>query len=175
MSTGAKWGLLISWAAILLFGMLIYSQRQLSPFDPNGLLLHASTAPSFDKAVVQALKQQGVSAASIVHISNDNDCYCNTLAKPHQTELLAKLSASGFQAISLNVEKVPMLQTLISSIPALAVIDSDFQLRYLGPYANGYGCVTGDTLVEAISQYATKAAYPGAVINTEAKGCFCHA
>jgi len=175
MSVGVKWGLLIGWAATLLFTMLAYSQRQLSPFDPQGILLHASTDPMFDETVVQALKRQGVTAASIVHISTEDACYCDTLAQPHQTQLLAKLSTVDYRAVTLDLNKVPSLEKLIPSIPALIVIDNDYQLRYLGPYANGYGCVTGDTLVEAISQYATKGIYPGAVINTEAKGCFCDA
>ncbi|MEC8788091.1 MAG: DUF6436 domain-containing protein, partial [Pseudomonadota bacterium] len=45
--------------------------------------------------------------------------------------------------------------------------------RYLGPYATGYGCFTGKNLVEQVVSYTTQLPYNGAVINTDATGCFC--
>lgn len=175
MSAPLRWVLLVTWAVLLLLGLMVYSQRQLSFFDPQGILLHASTNATFDETVVRALKNQGITGASIVHVGPKNDCYCDTLTKPHQAQLQAKLRVKGYRATQLNLEHAPELKALISSVPALIIIDSHAQLRYLGPYAIGYGCLTGNTLVEAISQYASARPYPGAIINADASGCFCQA
>ena len=39
---------MLLWAVSLLTALLVYGQRQLSSFDPNGDLLHRTTAPNFD-------------------------------------------------------------------------------------------------------------------------------
>ena len=71
------------------------------------------------------------------------------------------------------MEDVPELAALIEAVPALIVLDKQAQLRYLGPYATGYGCFTGKNLVEQVVSYTTQLPYNGAVINADASGCFC--
>ena len=62
---------------------------------------------------------------------------------------------------------------MIPAVPALIILDEHSNLRYLGPYATGYGCFTGKDLVDQIVGYTTQSPYNGAVINTDAEGCFC--
>lgn len=167
------WALLFLWAVGLLTALLVYGQRQLTQFDPNGTLLHRSTSPTFDEDIVSLLKDNGVDAGSIIHVGTTQDCYCKTLTTPHQTQLLNKLKASAYNLKTLNIEEIPALQQLVSTVPALMVVDNHFNLRYLGPYATGYGCFTGKSLVDQVVSYTQTNAYQGAVINADAEGCFC--
>jgi len=173
MSTRLSWVLLIVWAVTLLAAMLVYGQRQLSVFDPEGSLLYASTYPDFDHRVVSLLRNHGITGASIVHVGTQSQCYCEWLTTAHQTQLSNRLDSAQYRIAQVTIETLPALQQLLPSIPALIVIDDNNQLRYLGPYSTGYGCFTGKTLVEEIAAYTTQRPYTGAVINTDAEGCFC--
>lgn len=175
MAIRASWLLLFVWAACLLVGLLLYSQNQLSEFDPKGVLLHASTEANFDTDIAHVLQQEGIPPASIIHVSTSKTCYCDTLAQPHQQQLLAQLESDGYRSVELSLEQVPKLQSVMSATPVLIVIDDEYQLRYLGPYATGYGCFTGKNVVEEVLQYTKAPAYPGAIINADGQGCFCHA
>ena len=168
-----KWGLLALWALSLLAGMLLYSQRQLSEFDPGMTLSQAAASPDFDARFVTLLETQGVQPGSIVHLQKDTGCYCNQLTDPHTRQLAASLEKDQFRFRRLSLDTVPELKALIPTFPAVAVVDKQRKLRYLGPYATGYGCFTGATLVESIAHIATSEKSLGAVINTSAEGCFC--
>ncbi|APD84746.1 thioredoxin [Alteromonas sp. Mex14] len=172
MHRKASWLLLILWAIGLLCALLVYGQRQLSEFDPNGELLHRTTAPDFDATLVAILEKQDIQPGSIIHVGTQSRCYCDTLTKPHQSQLLAKIG-DDYHQVRLNVEDIPELAAMLEALPALIVLDKHKQLRYLGPYATGYGCFTGKNLVEQVVNYTTQLPYAGAVINTDATGCFC--
>ncbi len=175
MAKRSSWLLLFAWAACILAGLLFYSQKQLSGFDPQGVLLHASTEASYGTDIARALQQNGIPSASIIHVSTSKACYCDTLAQPHQQALLAELETDGYRSVELSLEQVPELKSVMTATPALIVIDDEYQLRYLGPYATGYGCFTGKNVVEEVLQYTKTPAYPGAIINADGQGCFCHA
>jgi hypothetical protein len=173
MPKGLGWALLILWAVGILTALLTYGQKQLAEFDPSGVLLHQSTSPTFDEDIASLLKDVGVSAGSIVHIGTAQKCYCETLTAPHQTQLVDKLKTSAYSLVTLNIEDFPALQSVLTAVPALMVVDGNFNLRYLGPYATGYGCFTGKNLVEKVVSYTQSSRYQGAVINADAQGCFC--
>ena len=172
MRTRWGWALLMLWAVSLLTALLVYGQRQLSLFDPDGNLLHLTTAAEFDTQLVKVLNQASIKAGTIVHIGTSSRCYCESLTTPHQSELLNKLGTS-YEMVRVNVEDVPELKKMIPAVPALIILDEHSHLRYLGPYATGYGCFTGKDLVDQIVGYTTQSPYNGAVINTDAEGCFC--
>ncbi|WDT86315.1 DUF6436 domain-containing protein [Alteromonas sp. 009811495] len=167
------WTLLVLWAVSILTALLFYGQRQLSEFDPNGNLLHQSTSPTFDEDVIALLKDNGVSAGTIVHIGTSQDCYCETLTAPHQTQLIERFNLLDFNLMTFNIENTPSLKRILTRVPALMIVDNEFRLRYLGPYATGYGCFTGKNLVERIVTYTQSSPYQGAVVNADAEGCFC--
>ncbi|WP_218395835.1 DUF6436 domain-containing protein [Alteromonas lipotrueae] len=173
MSKKGSWTLLLVWAISLLSAVLFYSQRQISEFDPNGTLLHQSTSTTFDASLISLLKDYNVPAGSIVHVGTQENCYCDTLTDSHQTQLLNKLGKIGYSGLTLDIENVPELATVLPSVPALIVVDTLYNLRYLGPYATGYGCFTGKDLVDEISGYASSSSHINAVVKTEADGCFC--
>lgn len=174
MRQNIHWALLIGWAVSMLVALLLHGQRQISEFDPDGVLLHASTSPHFDSNFVAFLKEQNVEAGSIVHIGTASNCYCDSLTKPHQTQLLNRFENEQYQLTSMNIESAPNLKEMLSSVPALVIVDKDYQLRYLGPYATGYGCFTGKDMVDQVVTYTQQTPYQGAVINADAQGCFCH-
>lgn len=173
MSKSVSWVLLLLWAVGILTALLVYAQRQLTEFDPDGLLLHQSTSPNFDHQLTNILKQLDVRAASIVHIGSNQHCYCESLTTPHQTQLANYLESDAYTLQNINIEDAAPLRALLSQVPALIVIDKYYQLRYLGPYATGYGCFTGKNLVQQIISYTQTTPYHGAVINADAVGCFC--
>jgi len=172
MHKKTSWILLLLWAVSLLTALLVYGQRQLSSFDPNGDLLHRTTAPNFDASLVELLNEQNIAPGSVIHVGTQSRCYCERLTTPHQTQLLTKLG-NDFHQVRVNIEDVPELAAMLDAVPALIVLDMQNQLRYLGPYATGYGCFTGKNLVEQVVSYTTQLPYSGAVINTDATGCFC--
>ncbi|WOI37390.1 DUF6436 domain-containing protein [Alteromonas sp. CI.11.F.A3] len=174
MSKKGSWTLLLVWAISLLSAVLFYSQRQISEFDPKGTLLHQSTSVTFDASLITLLKNYDVPAGSIVHVGTQENCYCDTLTDPHQTQLINKLGQLDYSGFRLDIENVPELAAILPSVPALMVVDTQYNLRYLGPYATGYGCFTGKNLVDEISGYASNSSYINAVVKTEADGCFCN-
>ena len=173
MRKGLSWALLVVWAGSLLAAMLVYGQRQLSEFDPDGILLHKSTSVDFDSQLTLLLKSNDIPSASIIHVGASDNCYCETLTTPHQTQLLAKLDESKYQIVDITLDNVRGLGDFLTTVPALIVVDENYQLRYVGPYATGYGCFTGKNLVEQVASYTHQTPYVGAVINSDAVGCFC--
>ncbi|WP_420934633.1 DUF6436 domain-containing protein [Alteromonas sp. A081] len=173
MTKGLSWALLALWASSLLAAMLVYGQRQLSEFDPDGILLHHSTSPTFDSELTQLLKSSNIPSASIIHVGSSENCYCETLTAPHQTQLLNRLGESHYDIVNIALDTVKGLSNIITTVPALIVIDENYQLRYVGPYATGYGCFTGKNLVDQIVSYTHQLPYNGAIINSDATGCFC--
>ena len=173
MTKGLSWALLALWASSLLAAMLVYGQRQLSEFDPDGILLHHSTSPTFDSDFTQLLKNSNVPSASIIHVGSSESCYCESLTAPHQTQLLNRLGESQYGVVDIALDTVKGLSNIITTVPALIVIDENYQLRYVGPYATGYGCFTGKNLVDQVVSYTHQLPYNGAIINSDATGCFC--
>ncbi len=169
------WILLFLWASALIAGLVFYGKNQVTPFDPDGVLLHQSTDLAFDDRIVAELQANHISASTVLHIGSEKSCYCETVTEPHQAQLAKTLSEYGFISKQVSIESLPNLSKVITTIPALIVIDDQSNLRYLGPYATGLGCFTGQTLIGQIAQLATQTEYAGAVINADVEGCFCKA
>jgi hypothetical protein len=167
-----RWLLLIVWAGVILTAMLFYGLRQLTWFDPEMRLSQAASQVDFDRDFVALLHHAGVKNHSLIHLQDTQGCYCNKLSLAHQQLLQHSLLDEGYTLTTLNINKHPDIAAVMPSFPALAVIDELGQLRYLGPYSTGYGCFTGDDLVDDITQLI-EAPYYGATINTEAVGCYC--
>ncbi|MDY6926383.1 MAG: DUF6436 domain-containing protein [Pseudomonadota bacterium] len=165
--------IVVVWALGILSLLGIASVNQIKPFDPSMLLAQAASDPQFDSDFTQALTQAGVAPGTLVHMVSNGDCYCDQLTESHRQELSGELASAGYRLQQLSLAEHPDLSRYLDHYPALAVIDGAGQLRYLGPYAIGYGCFTGKNLVAQIKQAATSAEYYGASINSDVKGCFC--
>lgn len=170
-----RWGFafLLLWAGSLMAGLLYYAQNQIVPFDPDQHLLQASMSPDFDARFADTLVQAGVAPGSVVHLQNGTRCYCNELTEPHQVSLGKKLADDEYHTITLDVSHNQAILSVLSTFPALAILDHKGELRYLGPYATGYGCFSGKTLEASIVSVTRTEPYLGAQINADNKGCFC--
>jgi hypothetical protein len=147
--------------------------QQLVDYDPRLKLSNAIADTNFERQLIQALHQtQGVSKKSIIHFNRD-DCFCQFVASEHIQALSNKLIQKGFESIHINLQKQPELKRFIPSTPSLVIIGEQQELIYLGPYAEGYGCLTGTSLVDNIIQKAFTDELENAVFVTEAKGCYC--
>ena len=162
------------WATAILVALLISNSNQMQDFDPDASLAQAASQQDFDSAFTGMLQEAGVSNGSIVHLSADSNCFCNDLSKGHQYDITQSLADKGYEFNTLSLSENPAIGKLISHFPALAVIDNNGNLRYVGPYATGFGCFTGNDLVDDIARIATTEQYFGATVNTEARGCFCN-
>lgn len=163
------------WALTVMGALFASSLNQISLFDPNMALAQAAAKSKFDSEFSAHLQAAGVKPGSIVHLQSSQRCFCNTLAEPHKDELLSALSDEGYGFAKVSLDNQPQIKQYITQFPAIAVMDKAGSLRYLGPYATGYGCLSGVDLVDEISRLATTENYFGAQINSEAKGCFCSA
>lgn len=165
--------LIVVWALGILSLLGVASVNQIKPFDPSMLLAQAASNPQFDNNFAAALVDAGVAPGTLVHMVSSGDCYCDKLTETHRQELSRELADEGYKLAQLSLAEHPALRRFVDHYPALAVVDNAGQLRYLGPYAIGYGCFTGTNLVSQIKQAATSAEYYGASINSDVKGCFC--
>ncbi|GGF59621.1 hypothetical protein GCM10011338_09830 [Alteromonas lipolytica] len=175
MSTRSTTIAVVVWAVGILSLLAFASVNQISAFDPEHSLAQAAAQPDFDQRFANELKAAGIAAGTLVHISSAGRCYCDELTESHRDELSAELKQQGYQLAQLSLAEHPAITRFVNHYPALAVVDNAGQLRYLGPYAIGYGCITGKNLVAEIRQLATASRYYGASINSDVKGCFCAA
>lgn len=169
-----KWLLVIIWCLSIMTGLWVYGDFQITPFDPAMKLGQAASQKGFDADIVKAFNTAGITGGTIVHIESDRRCYCNSLSQKHQQSLSDSLAEDGYTFATLALQQHPALRAVIPSFPALALIDHNNQLRYLGPYATGLGCYTGDDLVAIIAALAHNETMPGAVVNSNVEGCYCN-
>lgn len=175
MSTRLTVVLVGIWATAILVALLMANTSQMQDFDPDAVLAQAASQQHFDETFTGMLQEAGVENGSIVHFTANTRCFCNELSESHQREITDSLADEGYGFNTLSLDDYPAVSKVINHFPALAVIDKSGQLRYLGPYATGFGCFTGNNLVEDIARIATNETFFGATVNTEARGCFCNA
>ncbi len=119
-----------------------YSTSNKNEFDPKMQLSQAIMDMSFEQTFSQLLitvKPEQTGNARIIHFTQ-GDCYCEWLAEPHQNKLDEWALKHEFNAIYIDLKDFPQLQQYIPSTPAIAAIDDNNQLIYLGPYSRGSGC-----------------------------------
>ena len=141
-------------------------------FDVNGLLLSNAMDTEFDHRFTSLIEETvGTSSGAVVHFTMDN-CFCEYVAERHVTSVKKRASEQGFKnhVITLNSDN----RFNIPSVPAVAVINHNGKLTYLGPYATGTFCSEGEGLVEQYIIDNTENNALGATILTDAQGCYCN-
>jgi hypothetical protein len=161
------------WCIACLAGLLSLSVSQLDEFDPQSKLSMAITDIEFEQNFVKQLQKNHSSIGqSIIHFS-DNNCFCETLAQPHITRLSNDMHANGFHNIHINIKTLPEFSQFVPSTPAVAIVGALQELIYLGPYSEGYGCLQGTGLVDALLPKINSSAAENTILITDAKGCYC--
>lgn len=162
----------VLWAVLISIAIYLLNSARIVPFDPQGKLAEAASQLRYDEDLIQLLKSDGVSASSVIHFYSESDCFCNELSTRFKVPLQKELG-SEFKFVTLQL--TDRLTPYIPSSPAIAVVDEQYRLRYVGPYASGLGCYVGDGNAEGIARIAKTQMYQGAVINHEPEGCYCSA
>ena len=158
-----------------------YSTSNKNEFDPKMQLSQAIMDLSFEQTFSQLLitvKPELTDNARVIHFTQ-GDCYCEWLAEPHQNKLDEWASKHEFDAIYIDLKDFPQLQAYIPSTPAIAAIDDNNQLIYLGPYSRGSGCFSQSGEVDIqLNNYLimkeTNKLGINALIDTDASGCYCN-
>lgn len=138
---------------------------------------------SFEQDLASALSQTqqislSANSPTIFHLTQGR-CYCEFLAKSHQSSLKNWSSAEGFENVELDVNAFPQIKRFVPSTPAVVVLDADKNLLYLGPYSRGSGCFANSGEVDIYLQewVETKdnlTKQSTALIDTDASGCYCN-
>mgnify|MGYP000017559717 CR=1 FL=1 len=173
MKKKAGWLVVAVWLCSVMTGLWIYGGNQTSEFDPQLSLTAASSERDFDTRFAAYLNEAGIRPGTLVHLQTDSPCFCNSLSRQHQYDLSELLKEQGYSLTVVNLSDHPSLADNVPSFPALAVLDAENQLRYLGAYATGLGCYTGDDLVATIANWVKQDNYQGAMINADGEGCYC--
>lgn len=168
----AKWIVSI-WCVSCLAGLLGLSISQLEDFDPESRLSLAITDMEFEQNFIsQIQKNHGLIEQSVIHFSNNN-CFCETIAQPHIEGLSKNMFNSGFHNIHINIDAFPEFARFVPSTPAVAVVGALTELIYFGPYSEGYGCLKGTGLIDALLPKINSATVENTILITDAKGCYC--
>jgi hypothetical protein len=161
------------WFLTCLAGLLLLSVSQLDEFDPESKLSLAITDIRFEQKLINQLQTEYNSIdQTIIHFS-DNNCFCETLAQNHIARLSKNMSENGFRNIRVDVETFPEFAKFVPSTPAVAIIGALKELIYFGPYSEGYGCLTGTGLVDALLPKINSSTAENALLITDANGCYC--
>lgn len=161
----------LAWVVICLIGLFAYSQSTLIDFDDERLYRAAQDA-DFDTEFAQFAesKLQHALKSTVIHFSSQDGCLCEYVAQKHIQAVTALANEMGKHNVSISLHDNQLWQPFIPATPAIAVFDENGVLSYLGPYATGSGCFTGDGIVE---KHLDSVSLIGATIPLDAKGCYC--
>ncbi|MDT0595516.1 DUF6436 domain-containing protein [Glaciecola petra] len=163
-----------------------------SAFDPSSKLAIAIMDLEFEKSLINAIdshvkgraEPSTVEAASgrIFHFTQGN-CYCEWLAKSHKNNLNQWSEKNGFSSVNIDLNLHSELLHLIPSTPAVLALDDNGELLYFGPYSQGSGCFSSrGTIDKRLEAWKDRQVYGdsdastgslGAMIDTDASGCYC--
>ena len=161
------------WLALILGLLQASASLRLSPFDPAQQLISRSMDVNFEAELSRALQSRlGPLNNTLVHVRSGR-CFCETLAARHSSKISQDFGRRGYRNIELQLTEDDQLLAFFPSSPALVVFNQAQQLIYLGPYAEGLGCISNDnSLIEQIVRLSS-AQYGGPMINAEPEGCYC--
>lgn len=159
------------WLGCTFFLAAYFIQSRLVPFDPQGQLMEVNQ----DKLSASLLfSNQDISLegkGTLIHIWS-SDCRCNTLALGHKRDVSKQAESDNFHVLDVELDDIPG-SSIIPSTPAVALIDSQGQLAYFGPYSTGLGCGESSGLIEVALNNLRHGFNPGLIVY-EAKGCYCN-
>jgi len=166
-------GLLILWGVVAIFAALQIGNTQLTEFDPDLKFSEQISDINYDLEFVGLLAPYiGKEKAHIIHFEQ-GDCMCEWVAKSHKHKIDALGKMQGMPSITINLDVHTKFKELIPSTPSVAVIFNG-QLRFLGPYSTGLGCLNSNGPVNEVLAYANRSMFANPVIIADAQGCYCN-
>ncbi|GMM83967.1 DUF6436 domain-containing protein [Pseudoalteromonas sp. MTN2-4] len=160
------------WAASLLLAVLYASSSKLKSFDPNNQLHQAALQTRFDKLFLTQLQTIEANLVNTVFHFRTDSCFCHTVAQGHIASVEKLAERQTFRNIKVNLVTNSKLKRFIPSVPAVAVVDEEGKLSYLGPYASGMFCTQGNGLVEPFIK-RMQGQNLGATVISQSQGCYC--
>ena len=175
MTLPEKWGmfgLLPAWIGIFIISLMYANAGLLKEFDPHQRIQMASMTVVFEKEFATAVRNlTGQDAKNLVlHLGTSKHCFCEFLASQHIAQTAELANMKDLQYRKLKLDEHENLLAFISSVPALAIFDTQGELAYLGPYSAGLGCLTNTSYSD--QYFLTRPQY-GPVIITDTQGCYC--
>lgn len=191
---------IFTWVAVLLWfascsALVIWiGSANKSAFDPSSKLAMAIMDLGFESALISAVsapvaygrKVESFDSAGgkIFHITQ-GECFCEWLAQPHKNNLDKWSTQNAFSSYKVNLKQHPNLREFIPSTPAVLAVDEHGNLIYFGPYSRGSGCFASSGIIDErlkewqtqqlgnISPLLQNEMNLGAMIDTDASGCYC--
>ena len=160
------------WTVSLLLAVLYASSSKLKPFDPNNHLHQAALETKFDELFLRQLQTfESHTVNTVFHFRTDS-CFCQTVAQSHINSVEKLAKRKTFRNIKVDLSLLPELKQYVPSVPAVAVVDKEGRLSYLGPYSSGVYCTQGNGLVEPFIE-KKKIQNLGATVISQSQGCYC--
>lgn len=191
---------IFTWVAVLLWfascsALVIWiGSANKSAFDPSSKLAMAIMDLGFESALISAVSAPVVHArkveslniaeGKIFHITQ-GECYCEWLAQSHKNNLDKWSTENAFSSYEVNLNQHPNLRKFIPSTPAVLAVDDQGRLIYFGPYSRGSGCFASSGMIDerlkewqaqqtgTVSSALFNEMNLGAMIDTDASGCYC--
>ena len=165
--------ILLAWFVTVMSVVISFSVRKVVAYDPFGDLIYQSSNTDFEKEISEALDSMNIGPGTMLHVVSDKPCFCDDMTNKYSEALYEKLEESGFTYKKAALMKGDQLSRYIVSTPTVITVGHDGRLKYLGPYATGLGCFTGDTDIEGIYAASIDNELPGPIVNAENVGCYC--
>lgn len=168
------WLLMSIWCSACLVGLMLFSQLTLKEFDPNLRLADAARNMAFEQHLRTLLGGAGVSPKSAVIHFSQQGCLCARVSRSHINRVATEAERRGLANTTIDLSDTQHRFNFIPSTPAVAVFDGSGRLNYLGPYGEGYSCLSASLGIDTVLFDRTPdKTMPQAVIVTEANGCYC--
>lgn len=163
----------VSWFALVLFGISYFLEQRLVWFDGQGQLLELSNSEKLEPELVKVLSQQGYSLAGGVFHVTSSGCSCNWRSSGHISSVKRQVTDSGGENFIVDIDQFPTLKRFVPATPAIIMFNKSSELIYLGPYADGAFCTTESSFVEELIPSVSMISKAPKWVNTVSKGCYC--
>ena len=166
MNEKAPYGLavIVVWLSLTFYGFYYMQYEKLRPFDPEGKLEKVS-AEEFSVRINEAFD---FSKNTVVHFV-DEQCGCNSSSQKHLTKLSSEALANGYSVKFIEPKHFP----LVPATPSTAIMGSDNNLVYFGPY--GAGILCSDTSGFALTVFSNHLkGFDANLIVSDVDGCYCN-
>ncbi|MDH5517504.1 MAG: DUF6436 domain-containing protein [Gammaproteobacteria bacterium] len=176
-----------------------FQARDLRPFDMQASnIIEQQLLSDSLQQLLSPIKQNSSETAYLLHFWQPG-CSCNRFNQSHVNQIAAKYKKQNFQLVTItsphpDYSEQQLIQMAedefgskviidqqglltgparIPAAPAAAVVNSQGELAYFGPYSDSTFCGLGGTaFVEKVAELIIQGETPS-VLNTLVFGCFC--
>lgn len=156
--------IIVLWLSFVSYAFYYISYENLNAFDPDGKLEKISR----EELSVEIAATFSGSQNSVIHFIDDQ-CECNSNSQRHMEELSMEALAIGYNVIYVNPQNFPN----VPSTPSTAIIDSEYNLVYFGPYGAGLLCSqTNGFALTAFKNHIK--GFDANMVISDVSGCYCN-